>query len=192
MQYDKLKNDKKVKVSETYLKGCYVIKPTIFKDERGFFFESYNKKIFEEYIGQIIDFVQDNLSVSNKGVLRGLHFQKDRHSQAKLVWVVQGEALDVVVDLRKDSPTYGNHFKVRLSGESNQLVFIPKGMAHGFLALKNDTIFTYKCDEYYHKASEAGIIFNDKDLKIDWEFPIEDLILSEKDKNLPELKDLDL
>ena len=179
-------------VTPTNLKGCFLIEPEVHKDSRGLFFESFNKLVLEKKLGTTLNFVQDNHSVSKKGVLRGLHFQKGRYSQAKLVRVVQGEALDVVVDLRKTSPTFGKHFKVRLSGESNRLIFIPKGMAHGFLALKNDTIFTYKCDEYYHKASEAGVIFNDKDLKIDWEFPIKDIILSEKDKNLPRLKELGL
>jgi len=179
-------------VTPTSLKDCFLIEPTVHKDSRGIFFESFNKRVLEEELNVSLNFVQDNHSVSKKGVLRGLHFQKGRYSQAKLVRVIQGEALDVIVDLRKDSPTYGNHFKIKLSGENNQLVLIPKGMAHGFLALKNDTIFTYKCDEYYHTESEAGIIFNDEDLRIDWEFSIKDIILSEKDKNLPRLKELGL
>ena len=179
-------------VTPTNLKGCFLIEPEVHKDSRGLFFESFNKQVLEQKLSTTLNFVQDNHSISKKGVLRGLHFQKGKFSQAKLVRVIQGEVLDVVVDLRKDSPTYGKHFRVRLSGESKQLLFIPKGMAHGFLALKNNTIFTYKCDEYYHKESEAGIIFNDEDLRIDWEFPIEDLILSEKDKNLPRLNELGL
>lgn len=179
-------------VTSTSLKDCFLIEPKVHKDSRGVFLESFNKRVLEKKLGTTLNFVQDNHSVSKKGVLRGLHFQKGRHSQAKLVRVIKGEVLDVVVDLRKESPTYRKCFKIRLSGENNQLVFIPKGMAHGFLALKNDTIFTYKCDEYYHKESEAGIIFNDKDLNIDWKFPVEEMILSEKDRNLPRLKELSL
>jgi len=181
-----------VTVTPTSLKDCFLIEPKVHNDSRGIFFESFNKLVLEKKLGLPLNFVQDNHSVSKKGVLRGLHFQRSRYSQAKLVRVIQGEVLDVVVDLRKDSPTYGNHFRVRLSGESSQLLFIPKGMAHGFLALQNDTIFTYKCDEYYHKESEAGIIFNDEDLNIDWKFPTKDMILSEKDRNLPRLKELGL
>lgn len=181
-----------MKITETHLRGCYVIEPKIFEDERGLFYESYNKKIFEEAIGQKIDFVQDNHSISKKGVLRGLHFQTGEHAQAKLVRVIKGEVLDVVVDIRKNSTTFGRYFKIRLSDHNHKMLFIPKGMAHGFLCLSDETIFVYKCDEYYHKQSESGIAYNDQDLGIDWEYPRNEIILSTKDKLLPSFKELDL
>ncbi len=177
-----------MKVTETSLKGCYYIEPIIFKDNRGVFFESYNHSKFEEAIGQRIDFVQDNHSVSHKGVLRGLHFQTGKHAQAKLVRVAKGKALDVVVDLRADSDTFGQHFKMVLSELNAKLLFVPKGMAHGFLALEDNTVFLYKCDAYYQKESEGGIIYNDPELGIDWEFPLNQVLLSGKDLELPSFK----
>ncbi len=179
-----------MKITETNLKGCFILEPTIFEDKRGIFFESFNKKNFEQYIGKSIDFIQDNHSTSRKGVLRGLHYQKGGDAQAKLVRVVKGEVFDVAVDMRKGSTTYGEHFKMRLTENDNKLVFIPKGMAHGFISLVDDTIFAYKCDEYYNQQSECGIVFNDPELNIDWEYPLEKIILSEKDKRLPTFKDL--
>jgi len=167
-----------------------VIEPKIFKDRRGDFFESFNKKELEKALNVPLNFVQDNHSVSKKGVLRGLHFQKGNNSQAKLVRVAEGEVIDVVVDLRKDSPTFLKHFKTILTAESRRMLFIPKGMAHGFLALKNDTIFLYKCDSYYDKEAESGILYSDTELKIDWEFPADQIILSDKDKKLPLLRDI--
>tara|TARA_R110001583_G_scaffold36324_15_gene119761 strand:+ start:1542 stop:2030 length:489 start_codon:yes stop_codon:yes gene_type:complete len=158
-------------------------------DERGLFFESYHQKRLEDYIGKKINFVQDNISISKNGVLRGLHYQTGIHSQAKLVQVLKGEALDVVVDLRKESTTYGQHFKLKLSLENRKIIFIPKGMAHGFLALTDEVIFAYKCDEYYHPQSEAGIMFNDPELDINWEFTETNMIISEKDLKLPLWKD---
>tara|TARA_R110002167_G_scaffold65803_1_gene186187 strand:+ start:1292 stop:1780 length:489 start_codon:yes stop_codon:yes gene_type:complete len=158
-------------------------------DERGLFFESYHQKRLEDYIGKKINFVQDNISISKNGVLRGLHYQTGIHSQAKLVQVLKGEALDVVVDLRKESTTYGQHFKLKLSLENRKIIFIPKGMAHGFLALTDEVIFAYKCDEYYHPQSEAGIMFNDPELDINWEFTETNMIISEKDIKLPLWKD---
>ncbi len=181
-----------MKVKETILKGCFIIEPRVYEDNRGLFYESYSKKNFEETIRQKIDFVQDNHSVSKQGVLRGLHFQKGNNAQAKWVCVTKGEVLDVVVDLRKDSATFGEYFKIKLSGQNRKTIFIPKGMAHGFLALSNDTTFVYKCDEYYKKEAESGIIYNDTDLAIDWEYPLEKLILSQKDEQLPSFKSLDL
>ena len=181
-----------MEIKETTLKGCFTIQPKIFEDKRGLFFESYNKSELENSLGYEIRFVQDNHSISAKGVLRGLHFQFGKHAQAKLVRVTAGEVLDVVVDLRKDSPTFGKHYKTRLSGENNKILFIPKGMAHGFLCLQNDTVFTYKCDNYYHPESEGGIMYNDPDLNIDWELPLDKIILSEKDLHLPAFKDLAL
>ncbi|MEX0291176.1 MAG: dTDP-4-dehydrorhamnose 3,5-epimerase, partial [Flavobacteriaceae bacterium] len=132
-----------------------------------------------------VHFVQDNHSVSHRGVLRGLHFQRGSHAQAKLVRVIKGEVLDIILDIRKDSPTFGKHFKVRLSEQNKKILFIPKGIAHGFLALTDETIFVYKCDQYYNKEAESGIIYNDPQWGIDWEFPAEEIILSEKDLSLP-------
>ena len=177
---------------ETKLKGCFIIEPNIFKDDRGLFYESYKKLEFEDQLGERVDFVQDSVSVSKKGVLRGLHYQKENHAQAKLIQVLKGEILDVVVDLRKASKTFGKHFKLKLSSENRMAIFIPKGMAHGFLAITDEVIFTYKCDAYYHKESEAGIKYNDPDLNIDWEIANNGLILSPKDLQLPLWKDLDL
>ena len=177
---------------ETKLKGCFIIEPTIFRDDRGLFYESYQKDKFENQLGEKVDFVQDNVSVSKKGVLRGLHYQKGIHAQAKLIQVLKGEALDVVVDLRKGSKTFGKHFKLKISSTNKKSIFIPKGMAHGFLALTEEVIFTYKCDNYYNYMAEGGIVFNDIDLNIDWEISTDKAILSKKDLSLPALKDLNL
>jgi dTDP-4-dehydrorhamnose 3,5-epimerase len=179
-----------MKVTESPLKGCFVIEQKVFRDERGFFFEAYQQQKFEEAIGQEVHFVQDNVSVSKKGVLRGLHFQKGNSAQSKLIQVLKGEVLDVVVDLREGSSTFGQHFKMKLSSENRKSIFIPKGMAHGFLALSESVIFSYKCDELYDPKSEAGILYNDPTLDIDWEIGEDELILSVKDLNLPLLKDL--
>ncbi|CAZ95789.1 dTDP-4-dehydrorhamnose 3,5-epimerase [Zobellia galactanivorans] len=178
-----------MKITETSLKGCFIIQPRLFRDERGLFFESYQQKKFESAIGKEVQFVQDNISVSKKGVLRGLHLQTGLHAQAKLVQVAHGEVLDVVVDLRPESPTFGQHFKQILSSENRTSIFIPKGMAHGFLTLSEEATFMYKCDAFYNLASESGIIYNDEDLKIDWEGPVESPIISEKDKLLPTFKE---
>ena len=178
-----------MKVTETSIKGCFIIEPQVFGDDRGVFFEAFHKEKFQIAIGQEIDFVQDNQSVSKQGVLRGLHFQTGAHAQAKLVQVVKGEVLDVVVDLRMKSSTFGQHFKINLSEDNKKILFIPKGMAHGFLTLSEEVVFTYKCDNYYHKASEGGIIYNDDILKIDWEYPQEKIVLSEKDRKLPTFKE---
>ena len=179
-----------MKVKPTNLHDCIIIEPTVHVDQRGHFLEVFNKRELEKELNHSIELVQDNLSVSKKGVLRGLHFQKGNSSQAKLVQVIKGAVLDVVVDLRKDSPTFKQYFKTRLSDQKIQLLFIPKGMAHGFLALEEDTIFTYKCDAYYAKETESGIIYNDEELGIHWEYPEIDFILSEKDQKLPCLRDL--
>ena len=158
-----------MKISKTKLKGCLILEPTIHKDDRGLFFESYHKTNLESVIGEQINFVQDNISVSKKGVLRGLHYQTGKHAQAKLVQVLKGEILDVVVDLRPESNTFGQHFKLNISSKNRKSIFIPKGMGHGFLALTDDVIFSYKCDSYYHKEAERGIIYDDPDLNINWE-----------------------
>ncbi|QTD36209.1 dTDP-4-dehydrorhamnose 3,5-epimerase [Polaribacter batillariae] len=173
-----------MKVTETFLKGCFVIEPTVFGDKRGRFFEVFNKKIFEEKTGLNIEFVQDNQSISQRGVLRGLHLQKGEHAQAKLVRVIQGKVLDVIVDVRKNSPTYGKHFSIELSEENNKQLFIPRGFLHGFSTLEDNTIFSYKCDNYYNKKAEDGVIYNDKALNIDWRLEKNEILISEKDKIL--------
>lgn len=179
-----------MKVIETNLKGCFVLEPDVFADDRGIFFESFHKEKFHKAIGQQIDFVQDNQSISKKGVLRGLHFQKGKYSQSKLVRVIRGEVLDVVVDMRKNSDTFGQYFKLKISSENKKSIFIPKGMAHGFLALSNDAIFAYKCDAPYNRQSEGGIHYNDSDLNIDWEISESKLLLSQKDAALPLFKEM--
>jgi dTDP-4-dehydrorhamnose 3,5-epimerase len=172
----------------TKLEGCFVIEPKIFNDERGYFLESYNEKTFQNGIGQPVNFVQDNQSYSSKGVLRGLHYQTGEHAQAKLVRVLHGEVLDVVVDIRPDSKTYGESFSVVLSGENQKQFFIPRGFAHGFLVLSETATFFYKCDNFYNKESEGGIIYNDKSLNIDWQFSNDELLISEKDAILPTIE----
>lgn len=172
-------------VEKTHLEGCCIIKPTVFEDQRGYFFESFNRKRFEQATGLDIDFVQDNQSKSSRGVLRGLHFQQGEFAQAKLVRVMQGAVLDIVVDIRKDSPTFGQHFSLLLSGQNKVSLFIPRGFAHGFAVLEDETIFTYKCDNYYNKASESGILYNDPSLQIDWMLDDHEVLLSDKDKLLP-------
>lgn len=176
-------------VKETNLKGCFIIEPTIFDDGRGSFFESFNKQKFNEKIGSVVNFVQDNQSFSQRGVLRGLHIQKGDFSQAKLVRVIKGKVLDVAVDVRENSSTYGKHFSIELSGENNKQLFVPRGFLHGFSVLENDTIFSYKCDNYYNKASEDGVIYNDEDLEIDWLLEKEEIVLSEKDTKLKNFKE---
>tara|TARA_B100000949_G_C14286809_1_gene454701 strand:+ start:1409 stop:1957 length:549 start_codon:yes stop_codon:yes gene_type:complete len=170
-----------IKAIETKLKGCFVIETTIFEDERGYFFESYNHKKFCEAIGQEVNFVQDNQSFSKKGVLRGLHFQKGEHVQAKLVSVLEGRIQDVVVDLRKNSPTFGEHLSFELSSESKEQLFVPRGFAHGFLTLSESARVFYKCDNYYNKDSEAGIHFGSEQLKIKWLSKVEEILHSKKD-----------
>ncbi len=175
---------------KTTLKDVILIKPQVFSDDRGFFMESYSKKIFQKN-GISADFVQDNHSLSiQKGVLRGLHFQKPPFTQAKLVRVTHGEVYDVVVDLRKNSETFGKWEGFELSAENFQMLFVPKGFAHGFLTLEDNTEFQYKCDEYYNKESEGGIIWNDPDLNVNWKN--KNPILSDKDKLLPKFKDLEV
>ena len=179
-----------MKVTETGLKDCFLIEPQIFGDERGYFFESFNQTVFTEKTGLTVDFVQDNQSKSDRGVLRGLHFQKGEYAQAKLVRVIKGKVLDVAVDLRKDSESYGKIYSIVLSGENKKQLFIPRGFAHGFSVLEDDTIFMYKCDNYYNKASEGGIIYNDPELNIDWMLGQDEIRLSEKDSVLPNFSSL--
>ncbi len=179
-----------MEIKGTNIKGCYIVEPEVYRDSRGYFTETFHKEKLEEGLGVQLDFVQDNQSVSHKNVLRGLHFQKGKYAQAKLGKVVRGRVLDVVVDLRKDSPSFGESFSIELSEHNNLQIYMPKGLAHGFLALEDQTVFSYKCDTYYKPESEAGIIFNDPDLAIDWGVPEAELILSEKDKALPSFKTL--
>lgn len=175
----------------TEIDGVLIIEPRIFQDSRGYFFESFNLREFEEKIG-VIDFVQDNESKSCYGVVRGLHFQRDGHSQAKLVRVVKGKVLDVAVDLRRGSATYGRHVAVELSEDNHRQFFIPRGFAHGFSVLSDEVIFQYKCDNYYCPSSEGAIAWNDPDLGIDWRIPEDKVILSEKDRNHPFLRDYEI
>lgn len=174
-------------IEPTPLEGCILIKPAVFGDERGYFFESFNQKKFADLTGYDTAFVQDNQSYSTRGVLRGLHLQKSRSSQAKLVSVVKGEVLDVAVDLRTGSATYGKHFDVRLSEHNKMQLFIPRGFAHGFVVLSEDAIFQYKCDNYYDKAAEGGIHYSDPVLAINWILPPDQLVVSSKDIELPYL-----
>jgi dTDP-4-dehydrorhamnose 3,5-epimerase len=174
-----------MKVQETKLKGCFIIEPTIFKDSRGYFFESYNEIKFKELTGQNGHFVQDNQSASTYGVIRGLHFQRGEFAQAKLVRVLEGEVLDVAVDLREESDTYGQWVSVELSAENNKQIYVPRGFAHGFSVLSESAVFVYKCDNIYDKASEGGIRYDDPTLNIDWIIPSGKKVLSEKDEALP-------
>jgi len=176
--------------TETKLRGCFIIEPKVFKDSRGYFFESFNQNKFNKLIGKTIDFVQDNESFSSKGVLRGLHFQTGAYAQAKLVRVIKGRVLDVVVDMRKESPTFSEHFSIELSEDNKRQLFVPKGFAHGFIVLSDTAIFSYKCDNFYDKASEQGLRYNDPSLGIDWKLPANEFIVSEKDLVLPTLSNI--
>ena len=173
---------------ETKLEGCFVIEPTVFKDDRGYFMESFNENTFEKGIGKKIHFVQDNQSYSSKGVLRGLHYQCGEHAQAKLVRVLEGEVLDVAVDLRPNSKTFGHYESIILTAQNQKQFFVPRGFAHGFLVLSDTATFFYKCDNFYNKESEGGLIYNDPTLNIDWQTPLDYLIISDKDKILPTLQ----
>lgn len=168
----------------TEIKDCFIIKPTVFSDNRGYFFESFNEQKFNQVTGLEIHFVQDNQAKSDRGILRGLHFQNGEHAQAKLVRVLQGKVIDVAVDLRKDSPTYLQHVAVELSAENNLQLFVPRGFAHGYSVLEDNTIFCYKCDNYYNKEAEGGVFYADPKLNINWQLNEVEVILSEKDKQL--------
>ncbi len=173
---------------KTKLKGCFVIEPKVINDERGYFMESFNEQTFQKGVGENVHFVQDNQSFSSKGVLRGLHYQTGEHAQAKLVRVLQGEVLDVALDIRPDSETYGQYEAVLLSAENQKQFFVPRGFAHGFLVLSETATFFYKCDNFYNKESEGGILYNDLTVNIDWQFPTDNLIISEKDKVQPNIE----
>jgi dTDP-4-dehydrorhamnose 3,5-epimerase len=183
LENNKLKNFI-LKIEKTKLKGCFVIQPNTFEDNRGVFFESFNQQLFEEISNSKVNFVQDNQSISHKNVLRGLHYQNGNYAQAKLVRVVKGKVLDVAVDIREESSTFGEYISIELTENNNKQLFIPKGFAHGFLVLSETAIFSYKCDNYYNKESERGIIYNDPELNIDWKINEDELIISEKDKIL--------
>ncbi|MCD6019756.1 MAG: dTDP-4-dehydrorhamnose 3,5-epimerase [Bacteroidetes bacterium] len=167
-----------MEIIETHIKDLLIIKPKVFADARGYFFESYNEGVFKQN-GITPHFVQDNQSLSNAGVLRGLHFQAPPHAQGKLVRVITGAVLDIAVDIRKNSPTYGQHVAIELTEENKTMFYIPTGFAHGFLTLKDNTIFSYKCTDLYHKASEGTVLWNDADLNINWN--VAEPVLSEKD-----------
>ena len=171
-----------MKITETKLKGCYLIEPKVFNDERGCFYEAFNKRILENTLGYEVDFVQDNVSVSKYGVIRGLHYQEAPFAQAKLVFVTRGKVQDVVVDLRKDSPTFMQHLSIELNSNEKKLLFIPKGMAHGFAVLSDEAEFRYKVDEFYNRDAEKLLFYKEPKLQIDWLVPENEIILSDKDK----------
>jgi dTDP-4-dehydrorhamnose 3,5-epimerase len=170
-----------MEIIKTHLQDCFILKPRVFADHRGYFFESYNEATFEQLSGLKVHFVQDNQAKSDYGILRGLHFQQGEHAQAKLVRVLSGRVLDVAVDIRPESPTYLQHVAIELSGENQLQLFVPRGFAHGYVVLENNTVFAYKCDNFYCKAAEGGIRFDDATLQIDWKIPMSDVVLSEKD-----------
>lgn len=180
-----------MKIIKTDIPDLLIVEPEVFGDNRGYFFESFSQRKFEEATGVKVDFVQDNESLSAYGVVRGLHFQKPPHEQAKLVRVVRGKVLDVALDLRPESPTYGQYAAVELSGENHRQLFIPKGFAHGFSVLSEEAVFQYKCDDYYAPECEDGIAYNDPDLAIDWQIPDDKMIVSAKDTNRKTLKELE-
>lgn len=173
-----------MKVEKTSIEGLLILEPRVFGDDRGCFFESFNQDKFNEFVGEEVTFVQDNQSVSSKNVLRGLHFQNPPFAQGKLVRVIQGSVIDVAVDIRKESPTYGQHVAVELSAENNKQFWIPPGFAHGFLAQEDNTIFAYKCTNNYAPSSEGSLLWNDKDINIDWD--VQDPIVSSKDEEAEE------
>ncbi len=177
-----------MKAVETTIPGIVILEPQVFGDARGYFFERFSQRQFDELVGPV-QFVQDNESKSRYGVLRGLHFQKGDFAQAKLVCAVQGRVLDVAVDIRRGSPTFGKHVTVELSGENKRQLFIPRGFAHGFAVLSEEAVFQYKCDNYYAPGNEGGIAWDDPALGIDWQLPAGDILLSEKDRRNSLLRD---
>lgn len=180
-----------MEVIKTEIEGVLILEPHVFGDNRGYFFESFNTREFAEKTGLDISFVQDNESKSCYGVLRGLHFQKPPYTQSKLVRCVKGAVLDVAVDIRKGSPTYGQHVAVELTEDNHRQFFVPRGFAHGFAVLSETAVFQYKCDDFYHPEAEGAIMWNDPDIAINWPIPAEEVILSEKDKKHPLFKAFD-
>ena len=178
-----------MKVIETEIKGVFILEPRVFGDDRGYFFESFSLKHFEEKVSKTV-FVQDNESNSSYGVIRGLHFQKPPFAQSKLVRVIRGSVLDVAVDIRKGSPTFGQHVAVELTEDNHRQFFIPRGFAHGFSVLSKEVVFQYKCDNFYAPQCEGAIVWDDPDLGIDWKIPMDKILLSEKDKVHPRLKEI--
>lgn len=176
-------------IEETPLKDCFIMHDKVYGDARGYFIETYNSRDFKAASGLEIEFVQDNQSRSSKGVLRGLHMQRGNAAQAKLVRVLEGSVLDIAVDLRKGSPSFGQHFAIELTADNNKQFFIPAGFAHGFLVLSAYATFFYKVDKFYEPGNEVGIMYNDKDLNIDWQLATSEIILSEKDKTLGSFAD---
>jgi len=181
-----------MKINSTILKDCYILKPDILEDNRGYFYEKYNKNTFKKLMKIDCNFVQENISKSSYGVLRGLHLQKGEFAQAKLISCIKGKIWDVAVDLRKNSPSFSKHFGIELSEENNLQFFLPRGFAHGFVTLSETVILSYRCDNFYNKDAECSIKFDDPDLNIDWKIPKSDIILSEKDKDAFYMKDLEL
>ena len=176
----------------TEIPDVILCKPAILEDERGYFFESFRQDLLENFIGEKLHFCQDNEAKSSKGVLRGLHYQLPPFAQTKLVRVIKGSVLDIVVDIRKESASFGKHIAIELSEENKKQLFIPAGFAHGYVVLSDEAIFSYKVDNYYNKESERGILFSDDFLNIDWSFPLKDVIISEKDKVQPTIQNADL
>lgn len=180
-----------MQANKTEIEGLWILEPSIFRDHRGIFFESFNQNKFEEITGLRTNFVQDNHSLSYYGVLRGMHFQFGEFAQSKLVRVLSGKVLDIVVDIRPNSSTYGKHFSVELSADNKKQLYIPKGFAHGFVTLTEYAEFAYKCDNFYSPNHEGGLIFNDETLGIDWKIPMNKLVISDKDKQLPTISQID-
>lgn len=179
-----------MKVEQTILKDCFIIYDTVIEDQRGYFFESFNQQKFQAQTGLNISFVQDNQSKSTKGVLRGMHYQLGEHAQAKLVRVIEGAVLDIAVDIRPHSPSFGKSFALELTATNKKQLFVPRGFAHGFVVLSDTATFFYKCDNFYNKASEGGFIYNDTTLNLDWQLPSSEIILSDKDKVLPSFNEV--
>ena len=184
-----------MEIIKNAINGVLIIEPKVFGDKRGYFFESFSQREFDEKVapilGHTVNFVQDNESMSSYGVMRGLHFQRPPYTQSKLVRCVKGAVLDVAVDIRKGSPTYGQHVAIELTEDNHRQFFVPKGFAHGFAVLSDEAIFQYKCDDFYHPEAEGAIAWNDPDIAINWPIKANDVILSEKDKHHPLLKDFD-
>jgi len=181
-----------MKFSKTNIPDVILCEPKVFNDERGYFFESFNKEAFEKHLGKPVHFCQDNEAKSTKGVLRGLHYQLPPYAQSKLVRVISGKVLDIAVDIRKGSATFGQHVAVELSDENKHQLFVPAGFAHGYVVLSEEALFSYKVDNYYSKTHERGIIYNDLELQIDWKLALNELLISEKDKIQPAFDKADL
>ena len=179
-----------MKVEQTILKDCFIIHDNVIQDQRGYFFESFNQQKFQAQTGLNISFVQDNQSKSTKGVLRGMHYQLGEHAQAKLVRVIEGAVLDIAVDIRPNSSSFGKSFALELTATNKKQLFVPRGFAHGFVVLSDTATFFYKCDNFYNKASEGGFIYNDTTLNLDWQLSQSEIILSEKDKGLPSFNEV--